>query len=173
MENLLRQVDCGITLPFWNFPLHSKRLFKRSPGYHMWDAKGGFGSTKTHVQNGFCIEDGAFKWPNYKLSKFFVKQLNNTDRKTNICPDTSYEVAEKCGRILEHTFQPRCITRSISFVEHTPTYENTYRLLHDKKTKFDVFEEYVRNQCHASVHDNLGKFIYNYIFKSSNEKQID
>ena len=168
MENLLRQVDCGITLPYWNFPLHSKRLFKRSPGYHIWDAKGGFGSTKTQIQNGFCIEDGAFKWPNYKLPKFFVKQLNNTHRKTNICPDTSYEVAEKCGRILEHTFQPRCITRSISFVEHTPTYENTYRLLHDKKTKFDVFEEYVRNQCHASVHDNLGKFI---IF--SNEKQFD
>ena len=124
----------------------------------MWDAKGGLGSTKTHVKNGFCIEDGAFKWPNYKLPKFFVKQLNNTHRKIRFCRDTSSDLRKKCERILEHTFQPSCITRSIKFVEHMPTYEKTYILLHDKKTKYDVFEEFMRNKSHASVHDNLGKF---------------
>ena len=159
MENLLRQVDCQITLPFWNFALHSKTLFKPSPSYHMWDEQGGFGTTRTHVKNGFCVEDGPFKWPTYKLPKFFVRKLNNTDRKMNICPDESIEASTRCNKILKHTFQPRCVTRSISHTEKTPTYEQTYRLLHNKKTKFYQFEEFVRNDCHASVHDNLGKYL--------------
>ena len=158
MENLLRQVDCQITLPFWNFALHSKNIFKRRPGYHMWDKNGGFGSTKTHVKNGFCIEDGPFKWPNYKLPKFFVRKLDNTDRKTNICPNKPMKKSMRCNEMLENTFQPRCVTRSISHTENTPTYEQTYRLLHNKKTKFDRFELFVRNDCHASVHDNLGEY---------------
>ena len=159
MENLLRQVDCQITLPFWNFPLHSKTLFKRSPGYHMWDEQGGFGSTKTHIENGFCIEDGPFKWPNYKLPKFFVRKLNNNGRRANYCLYGSKKVSIRCNKILKHTFQPRCVTRAKSQIEKTPTYEQTYRLLHNNKTKFDQFEEFARNDCHASVHDNLGEYI--------------
>lgn len=131
----------------------------------MWDAHGGFGSTKTHVKNGFCIEDGPFKWPQYKLPKFFVRKLNNTERKMNICPENeSMKKMIKCGKILNHTFRAQCVTRSISHGtdENTPTYEGTYRLMHDKSLTFDKFEEFVRNDCHASVHDNLGMSIFYY-----------
>ena len=155
MENLLRQVDCRITLPFWNVPLHSKTLYKRSPGYHMWDEHGGFGSTKTHVRNGFCIENGPFKWPQYKLPKFFVRKLKNKDR-MKICFKQPRPVA--CNHILKHTFRSQCMTRSINQKENVSTYEQTYQLVHHKLLTFDKFVSFVLSDCHGSVHDNMGMY---------------
>ncbi|XP_066933122.1 uncharacterized protein [Clytia hemisphaerica] len=156
MENLLRQVDCRITLPFWNFALHSKHIYQRYPGYHMWDAHGGFGSTKTNLKGKFCIKDGPFRWPVFKLPQFFVNKINNTERRNGACPDTNAKIYQKCDRKLRKVFNPRCILRSVSHNEKTPSYEKTYRILHDPKTTFEKFEEFIRADCHASVHDNLG-----------------
>jgi len=154
MENLLRLVDCRITIPFWNFPKHSDHIYKQKPGYHIFDNYGGFGSTVTSVKTGFCVNEGPVRWPEYKLPKFFARQLNNTARKEDLCPDTKDYA--KCTKELEKTFQPLCVTRSISALNKIPTYRQVYDMVNNPKRTYDEFELFVRDSCHASVHDNLG-----------------
>ena len=172
MENLLRQVNCQITIPFWNTPLNAKTLFEPSPGYHMWDVYGGFGSTDTRMKNGFTIETGTFKCTTYKNPTFFVNKLNQTARKFHICnvphdtthySDFTTEQLE-CLKELNKTFHPECGARHKKLhpipYDMTPSYEETYSLLHNKTLPFPIFEFFARNRTHAHIHDFLGRFLF-------------
>ena len=57
-ENLLRQVDCRVTVPMWNWALHSEYAWETRPNYHMWDNFGGFGGNGSAPD--FCVKYGHF-----------------------------------------------------------------------------------------------------------------
>lgn len=56
LENILRQVDCRITVPYWRWSLEATRPFSST----IWAANGGFGGTGG--RNG-CVSNGPFASP--------------------------------------------------------------------------------------------------------------
>lgn len=154
-------MDCRLTIPFWNFPLYAKHLFKRAPGYHMWDNVGGFGSTHTTIKNGFCVRTGPFKYPQWKLPMSFTWSINETDRYDTLCEETYGDEKRKlayCKARLSETFRPRCMTRLLHGLYKIPSYSKVYHTLHSSRTTFKKFERFLRITCHASIHDNMGMF---------------
>ena len=75
-EDLLRVIDCRVTIPYWNWARHSKHIWLVLPNYPMWSSFGGFGGTGD-PNKGFCVTDGPFNMEEYRVA---IPLLNVTDR---------------------------------------------------------------------------------------------
>ena len=160
MENLFRLVDCGTTIPFWNFALRGSHVFEPSPGYHMWDDYGGFGSTKTNVKNGFCLETGPFKFPQWRLPESFVNKLDNGFRFKCLCDADAKNIPlhDKCLKSLQETFNKTCITRRVTDYNKFISFDVIDQTLNGETTTFRHLQGLLIN-CHAVIHNNLGKLV--------------
>ena len=58
LENLLRQVDCRITVPYWDWSLESQ-TWQNSI---IWNAQCGFGGNGDQSTNGQLVTTGPFQW---------------------------------------------------------------------------------------------------------------
>ena len=62
LENLLRQIDCRITVPYWDWSL-SHTAWKEAS---IWNSKCGFGGDGSATSS--CVTTGPFAWPFWRVT---------------------------------------------------------------------------------------------------------
>jgi len=84
-EDLLRKVDCRVTVPIWNWARHSPNAWHPNPSYHMWDNIGGFGGNGS--SSDYCVRSGQFAkglWMTSGTENWkYVEKLTQVHLKTN------------------------------------------------------------------------------------------
>ena len=186
-ENLLRTIDCRITVPYWNWARHYSRAWSVTPNYHMWDADGGFGGNGD-PSRGYCVTNGPFSFTKYK-SIIGLRSLNerryvaekNCEKyiKTGIrCPFNNYifqnfgwkfDYAKCYFSYLDRRFTS-CLRRSFQW--YPPSLRAIQSLIEvSSPENWHEFDFILMNHLHDRVHLNVGKslsaiylFIYLFIF---------
>ena len=150
-ENLLRLVDCRITVPFWNWALYSNMIWSINPTYHMWKNIGGFGGNGDSSK-AYCVTTGYFKYLNWVTLEY--------ENKVDILLDTCDGKYNKTFCIRTGKTQYKgCLRRS--FGKHTPSYKSLFTTINDLTVnQFNIFENRVRVHWHDAVHNCIGQYIH-------------
>ena len=156
-ENLLRTIDCRVTVPVWNWALFSNVVWKTTPNYHMWDNNGGFGGNGNKTK-GYCVTGGVFS-----LDKWTTSSLE--DRRT-VGRDTcvGLQQSPETKKCIEDTVLPKyskCLRRR--FNGRVPSIGLVLNVI----KRFDLkdflrFESIVRDDWHNLIHNSVGKFVVYY-----------
>ena len=68
-ENLLRRIDCRVTLPYWDWSRVARHWWNSSDSKSIWNASDhGLGGNGTSSDDG-CVEDGPFSKKKWRLLK--------------------------------------------------------------------------------------------------------
>eukprot|EP00111_Clytia_hemisphaerica_P012849 TCONS_00037769-protein len=165
VENMFRLLDCRLTIPYWNFPRFSQTLYQPSHNYHIWDNVGGFGSTESKIENGFCINEGEFAYPGWTLPSSRISGFMNNQTLVRWVCNLKYGYSswleQNCSEKLKKTLNRRCISRAVNTDKDfkVVTLKNAYDLT--MKSDVDDFDEYLQKmifEVHSPIHDKLGKY---------------
>ena len=143
MENLLRQIDCRITLPYWDWSLVGNHPWNRSGIWRETDDGLGGNGRRSH---GFCVETGLFrqgKWstPFYNDALDIVMSTMDLFEKMkskDVVPDLS-----------------DCLRRY--FFGTLPDEVYLRKSLEFPPEKFEDFDVNVRINYHDRIHNAIGK----------------
>ena len=173
-ENLLRTVDCRLTVPYWNWARHYSYAWSVTPNYHMWDKEGGFGGNGD-PEKGYCVTDGPFGLDKYKV----IVNLTSKNDRTYIaekncekyihegvrCPSrqTIYENPKwrsqyaKCYYAYLDMQYTSCLRRSFQW--YPPSLKCVKNLIEMMSSKnWDDFGILIMGHLHDRVHFNVGEF---------------
>ncbi|XP_047125486.1 uncharacterized protein LOC105843588 isoform X2 [Hydra vulgaris] len=127
-ENLLRMIDCRVTIPVWNWASYSHVIWKSTPTYHMWDDDGGFGSDGDK-NIAYCVGKG---------------EEEEITAESNKCFETSrLPIYNKCLRRRFNGVVPN-ISEIIDV------------MIKIKPENFLTFENTLRRLWHNKVHNRIG-----------------
>eukprot|EP00794_Sanderia_malayensis_P004638 gene4638-5245_t len=142
-ENMLRLVDCRVTIPYWDWAFWSNSAWQEN--IHIWNGKayglGGDGDPK----RGYCVQDGPFKEGTFNTPEF--DDPNDVVESAN---------AVKNSRVVANLYgtQRRCLRRSFSGKPlGIPAIKS---VLANKVASFSTFETAIRMNLHNSMHSNIG-----------------
>ena len=169
IENLFRLIDCRTTIPYWNFPRFSESLYQPSssphsdPDYHIWDTHGGFGSPVTSVENGFCLTEGEFGYPGWRLPVDAEQFMKNKTFVVWVCKNKfgySWWLENTCRKKLHRNLNRKCLSRAVNQDRDFKTMTNaeTKKLIleSDLKDFHGKFMEQIIFELHSPIHDKLG-----------------
>ena len=164
IENVFRLLDCRLTIPYWNFPRFSKNVYQSSPNYHIWDDIGGFGSAEsTSLKNGFCVEKGEFRYPEWRIPERAGHFIKNKTLVVWICKNKygySWWLERTCRLKLNKTLNRHCLSRAVNEDKDFKIipYEAVKKLIMESKLK-DFHHEFMHRiifEVHSPIHDKLG-----------------
>lgn len=131
LENHLRQLDCRVTVPYWDWSAVASNPFQsplwRGDSYH-------FGSAEGHREDNYCIRNGPFE----KGQWFWV------DRDRGYLPSNWYCLKRQAD--LAATFYNKIQVADVL------QKARVYNSKHDLEFRFTQFEEELRINMHMGVH---------------------
>ena len=149
-ENLLRQIDCRVTVSFWDWSFWANVAWDE--GKHIWKNDfSGLGSDGNPKRD-FCVKFGLFReglWvpPSFENSSEIVRQsLDTLKESTGEIPKT----------YVKHDKHPLCLRREFNRVPYS--LERVKRALELKASEFKDFELEVRGHYHDDLHNQIGKY---------------
>ena len=167
IENLFRLLDCRITIPYWNFPRFSQAVYQPSQNYHIWDEYGGFGSaSKTSVENGFCVQNGEFGYPGWRIPQQAENFIKNETLVVWICKNKygySWWLERNCRLKLNKTLNRHCLSRAVNEDRDFKVipYEAVKKLVMRSQLKdFNKFMHRIIFEVHSPIHDKLGSWLF-------------
>lgn len=120
-ENLLRRIDCRITIPYWEWTLSPKAPYQ----HPVWDNTLGFGDSSRELDN--CVDSGPFRVHEFKLPEETYAGFEGN----SVWEPTVY---------IRNYFEsdPRCVYRRYQSGELSrfPTQEQMDRLLSEHMSSF-------------------------------------
>ncbi|XP_065062000.1 hemocyanin 2-like isoform X3 [Rhopilema esculentum] len=142
MENLLREIDCSVTLPYWDWSF---------VGNDPWQSEGiwsegsyGLGGNGSET-NGFCVSSGMFQHPKWK-TPYFNDNL-----------DIVLSTIDIYGDLEEDEVLPNlsdCLRRY--FDGHLPDSLHVQRALGLPPENFTDFDLNLRVNYHDTIHNAVG-----------------
>ena len=149
-ENLLREADCRVTLPFWDWSYWSENPWKI--GLHIWrDDELGLGGNGVKEKD-YCVQSGPFNasvWAHPAPEKI-TSVLQSVDNLNGICYTREYGGKHK-----------PCLRRSFS---HLPA--NLAVVLDTISipcSHFEKFDKSVREDFHNDIHNEIGTKPFKYV----------
>ena len=147
-ENLLRVVDCRITIRFWNWALYNDIVWSSTPTYHIWKSIGGFGGNGK-MEDGYCVTNGTFKFDKWKILNY--QNVNNII--SEVCNYSKGCVHQS----FLNPFYNTCLRRRFQCA--TPTYKHVYLTINNLTLrKFYLFNIRVKDYWHNNIHNCVGRF---------------
>ena len=149
-ENFLRQIDCKVTISFWDWSFWANVAWDE--GKHIWkDGFCGLGSNGD-PKGDFCVKCGLFQerlWvtPSFENSSEIVRNtLDTLKNSTGEIPKT----------YVKHDKHPLCLRRQFTGIPYS--LERVKRALELKASEFKDFELEVRVHYHNGLHRKIGKY---------------
>ena len=152
-ENLLRIIDCRVTIPVWNWAHFSDVVWKSTPTYHMWDNDGGFGSDGVKDM-AYCVGGGIFSAENWQTSRFEDREA--VSQETCITDEQLTVESNKCIETSRFPLYSRCLRRR--FNGNVPNISEVLDVINRLEPKeFFKFERTVRQIWHNLIHKRIGR----------------
>ncbi|XP_057309949.1 uncharacterized protein LOC130647957 isoform X1 [Hydractinia symbiolongicarpus] len=152
-ENLLRVLDCHVTLPFWNWALYSKMAWSVTPSHHMWKNIGGFGGNGD-TRKALCVTSGNFSYNRWRTPDY-------EDKKELLDASCDEKHSAKFSRdscllsFVKHKEYQKCLRRR--FNTHPPRYNYVFDItMRTPLREFKKFENKARDKWHSDVHNAIG-----------------
>ena len=148
-ENLLRQIDCRVTVSFWDWSFWANVAWDK--GKHIWkDGFSGLGSNGNPKRD-FCVKSGLFReglWvpPCFEKSSQIVRET------LDIVKESTGEVPKM---YVKHDKHPLCLRRKFNGFPYS--LKRVKRALELKASEFKDFELEVRGNYHDGLHNEIGK----------------
>ena len=143
MENLLREIDCKVTLPYWDWSRIGKNPWN---GSDIWSSGPyGLGGNGDELE-GFCVQDGMFRERKWK-TPFFNDNL-----------DILLSTIDIYGNIDDDDVTPKlsdCLRRF--FDGDLPDALHVKRALDLPAKDFADFDINLRINYHDTIHNAIGK----------------
>eukprot|EP00795_Rhopilema_esculentum_P007701 gene7701-13528_t len=143
-ENLLREIDCRITIPYWDWAFWSDVPWVAN--MHIWNSHdyglGGNGDPK----KGYCVQDGPFKEGSFKTPDF--------DNKGEVLDAVAYAIESSKVPKIKTSNKAGCLRRS--FNGKPVGVPLIRKILRSRAASFSVFENVVRVSLHNSMHNEIG-----------------
>eukprot|EP00794_Sanderia_malayensis_P004886 gene4886-5526_t len=142
-ENLLREVDCSLTAPFWDWSYYSDVAFKQ--GQHIWrQDEYGLGGNGDR-NDSFCVKTGPFR-------KAIWKSPDTTN--SYLVLDATYDILQLCLLAnRSETYSP-CLRRA--FNGKPANISHVLNTLNLTCSQYLVFDERVRDGYHNDMHNFIG-----------------
>ena len=162
LENLLRQVDCRITIPYWDWSKDAEHWTRGSEIEDTWN-EGPHGLGGNGVFPLGCVMNGPFKYGEYSLPQThgnclkrnfnYSCKLPNAEKKENILHEANFTVFRKT--IVEHHHGPfhKCVGGTLAFYVTAP-YSPEFWLLHSYLDKLWVKWKRRNEGSHSDLRDS-------------------
>nr|XP_012559473.1 tyrosinase [Hydra vulgaris] len=147
-ENLLRLIDCSLTVPVWNWAYFSEIAWNQASDYHMWDEDGGFGGNG-NAKKGFCVDNGEFQVGKWQPLRYSSDISIRTCRINEI-------IDEKCLNTTEISAFKSCLRRR--FHGKLPEYNIVLKII-DSVEDLLSFELVTRSYWHSLLHNIIGGYM--------------
>lgn len=141
MEDLLRQIDCRVTLPYWDWSHMSNNPWDRKS---LWratdDGLGGNGN----MYRGYCVQKGIFRESEWELPYWEDPMdiiLSTVDR-------IDAEIKKQRAHLAF------CLRRA--FKGHSPSVKSVQRTLALPAKRFKDFDIQIRHNYHDRIHNIIG-----------------
>ncbi|XP_065062106.1 uncharacterized protein LOC135688960 [Rhopilema esculentum] len=143
-ENLMREVDCRITVPFWDWSYWSPVAWK--VGVHIWtNDEYGFGGDGKESRQ-YCVQTGPFNESGWS---------HPAPEKIEDVLSAIKDVTGQCQTpVSDSTHYKRCLRRS--FNSECPNVANVLRTIGFPCTDFKRFDNAVREDYHNDLHNEIG-----------------
>ena len=145
MENLLREIDCSVTLPYWDWSFVGNDPWQSSG---IWgEGSYGLGGNGSET-NGFCVSSGMFQHPKWK-TPYFNDNL-----------DIVLSTIDIYGDLEEDEVLPNlsdCLRRY--FDGYLPDSLHVQRALRLPPENFTDFDVNLRVNYHDTIHNAVGEFL--------------
>eukprot|EP00112_Aurelia_sp_Birch-Aquarium-sp1_P024516 Seg780.6 transcript_id=Seg780.6/GoldUCD/mRNA.D3Y31 product=Tyrosinase protein_id=Seg780.6/GoldUCD/D3Y31 len=143
-ENLLREIDCRITVPYWDWAFWSKSAWNEN--IHIWNGHkyglGGNGDPK----KGYCVQDGPFREGAFNTASF--------DNEGEVLSSVAYAIKDLFKKIKKTPNKGGCLRRS--FNGKPVGVPEIKKILKHRAGSFAKFEALVRESLHNSIHNEIG-----------------
>ena len=143
-ENLMREADCRVTIPFWDWSYWSKNPWKI--GLHIWrDDEFGLGGNGVRSKE-YCVQTGPFNassWTHPAPEKT-VAVIQSSDIQLGMCNDGKYTGHHKS-----------CLRRS--FNNLPANLALVLKTISIPCSQFGKFDHKVRDDFHNDIHNEIGK----------------
>ena len=145
MENLLQELDCRVTLPYWDWsyygddPWNTNRVWKSTD-----DGLGGNGT----ASKGFCVQTGLFRqgaWRTPFYNDQITEILSTLEQLESDADNAEPDLAN-------------CLRRA--FHDTLPSRTNILNALKLSADEFTDFEIHVRHNYHDHIHNSIGKYTF-------------
>ena len=158
MENLLREIDCRVTLPYWDWSV---------VGENPWDKSGiwtneSYGLGGNGIESsGFCVQDGEFRQGKWH-TPFFNDNLDIVTSTIDIYGDldTKFVTPDLSD----------CLRRY--FDGNLPNQLHVQRALSLPAERFSDFDINLRINYHDMIHNSIGMYLSIFSFFCSSTKCI-
>ncbi|XP_066922945.1 uncharacterized protein [Clytia hemisphaerica] len=141
MEDLLRQIDCGITIPYWDWSYASHDPWNRT---NLWrSSDDGLGPNGNRYK-GYCVQKGLFRESQWK-TPYWEDPM-----------DIVLSSADQLGGDIEDQRGHLAFCLRRAFKGHTPSYISVQRTLLLPARHFKDFDIQMRHNFHDRVHNTIG-----------------